>query len=284
MDSSISREMKQVIDPLHVFVYFAPEAQEEYAALGLEGRAEGYFPPRAAPLGQVPWQVVQAVFFGFSPLAVQFGMTQAWNKTTPEAVTEARLRGVDRALRRMVGDLLDDDARISEALDLARTAAAACPVAGRPLFAAQAALPEPEAPHLALWHQLAVLREFRGDGHLAALLAADVDGPQSLVLQAALQGGGAAEFLQASRAWGPDVWAAATEQLTDRGWVAAAGELTPVGRAAREAIELQTDQLALAPWRALGADGSARLRDLLAPLADAVLASGELPAAARPGT
>jgi len=282
MDSSISRTMKQVIDPIHTMIYFAAEAQEEYAALGLEGRAEGYFPPRAAALGRVPWQVVQAAFFGFSPLAVEFGLAQAWTKTTPEAVVEARLRGAERALRRMAGDLLDDTARITEAVDLCRTAAAACPPAGRVLFAAQAALPEPATPILALWHQIAVLREFRGDGHLAALLAADVDAPQSLVLHAGVQGGSTASFLQASRAWGPQVWASAVDQLVERGWAEADGSLTPIGAAARDAIEVQTDLLALAPWRALGEQGCARLRELLQPVTDAVLAADDLPATARP--
>ncbi len=280
MDSSLSRDMKQVIDPIHVMIYFAPEAQEEYAAIGLEGRAEGYFPPRAAPLGRVPWQVVQATFFGFSPLAVQFGMNEAWNKTTPEEATAARLRGAERALRRMLGDLADDTDRLTEALELCRTAAAACPVAGRPLFAAQQSLPEPESPLLALWHQLAVLREYRGDGHLAALVAADVDAPQSLVLHAGMQGGGTAEFLQASRAWGPEVWAQAVAALAERGWADADGSLTDAGRTAREDLETKTDLLGLAPWRALGEGGCARLTELLQPLTNAVLAAGDLPVTA----
>ncbi len=282
MDSALSREMKHVIDPIHVMIYFAPEAQEEYAAIGLEGRAEGYFPPRAAPLGLVPWQVVQATFFGFSPLAVQFGMTEAWNKTTPEAVTQARLRGADRALRRMAGDLLDDSATLTEALELCRTAAAACPAAGRPLFAAQSALAEPEVLHLALWHQLAVLREFRGDGHLGVLVAAGVGAVDALVLDAGLKGGGTAQFLQASRAWGEEAWSASTAALAARGLVTGDGALTDAGSALRESLEVQTDEVSLAPWLALGDDGCARLRTLLGPLSQAVLAAGDLPSSARP--
>ena len=282
MDSSLSREMKHAIDPIHVLVYFAPEAQEEYAAIGLEGRAEGYFPPRAAPLGQVPWQVVQAVFFGFSPLAVQFGMAQAWTKTTPEAVTAARLRGVDRALRRMAGDLLDATPTITEALELSRAAAAACPVEGRPLSAAQAALPEPELPHLALWHQLAVLREFRGDGHIGVLVGAGVSAVDALVLEAGHKGGGTAGFLQASRAWGEDVWAASVTALAERGLVTEDGALTDAGTAFREGLEVQTDEVSLAPWQAIGEAGADRLRALLDPINQAVIASGEVPVAARP--
>src|SRR5688500_7394579 len=117
MDSSTSRAMHKVLEPLHAMIYFAPEAAEEYEALGLSGQAELYFPSRAAPFGIVPWHVVQATFFGFSPLAVQFGIAEAWTKTTPAEVTAARFRGVDRALRRMCGDLVDD---VDEALSLVR--------------------------------------------------------------------------------------------------------------------------------------------------------------------
>src|SRR5688500_389579 len=115
MDGTTSRRMHRTIEPIHAMVYFAPEAQEEYAALGLAGQAELSSPSRAAPLGRASWQLVQSTFFVFSPLAVQFGVAEAWTKTTPEAVVEARLRGVDRALQRMAGGLLDD---VSEALEL----------------------------------------------------------------------------------------------------------------------------------------------------------------------
>ena len=274
MDSTTSRAMHRTIEPIHTLVYFAPEAQEEYEALGLSGQAELYFPSRAACFGQVPWQVVQATFYGFSPLAVQFGLAEAWKKTTPEDVIAARLRGVDRALHRVAPELIAD---VSEALELARDAATACAVPGRPLYAAHAALDEPTAPHLALWHNLALLREFRGDGHLAALVTAQLSAPQALVLNGAYQGGVMTTFLQKTRAWSRQEWAEAVEQLRERGWVDADGQLTEEGRAGREAIEEQTDVLALAPWRHLGDERTARLRELLTPLKKAVLAAGDLP-------
>src|SRR3954462_9859140 len=129
MDNSTARRMHRVIEPVHAMIYFAPEAFEEYEALGLSGQAELYFPSRAAAFGIVPWQVVQATFFGFSPLAVQFGLADAWAKTTPQDVIAARFRGVGRALRRIAPDLVDD---VGEALDLARTAGAGCAPPGRP--------------------------------------------------------------------------------------------------------------------------------------------------------
>ncbi|MFN2524266.1 MAG: hypothetical protein ABR614_13270, partial [Mycobacteriales bacterium] len=239
-----------------------------------EGQAEGYFPARAAPLGVVPWQVVQATFFGFSPLAVQFGMAQAWQKTTPEEVYAARLRGADRALRRMAGPLLDD---VAEPLELARTAAQACRPEGRPLCAATASLPEPAEPHLALWHQLTVLREYRGDGHIAALVAAGINAPQALVLHGASIGGEMTGFLQKTRAWTPEEWGEAVQQLTGRGWVDADGALTDEGRERRDAIEVATDELALGPWQHLGQDGCGRLRELVTPISKAITDAGGLP-------
>lgn len=279
MDSALSRRMHGTLEPIHAMIYFAPEAVEEYEALGLAGQAELYFPSRAAALGVVPWQVVQATFFGFSPLAVQFGMAEAWAKTTPGDVLTARLRGVDRALRRMVGEQLSDCA---EALDLLREAVTGCRAPGRPLYAAHAALPEPEEPHLAVWQHIAAVREYRGDGHIAALVAADVSAPQSLVLNGAYRGRGMATFLQQTRAWAEQEWDDAAAQLVERGWLDAAGGMTEAGRAAREDLERQTDVLALAPWRQLGEERSLRLRELLQPWADAIAAAGGLPGAVPP--
>ena len=274
MDRTMGRRMHRVIEPVHAMIYFAPEAFEEYEALGLSGQAELYFPSRAAAFGVVPWQVVQATFFGFAPLAVQFGIDEAWTKTTPADVLAARYRGVDRALRRVAPDLIGD---VGEALELVRTACAGCAPPGRPLYAAHAALPEPAEPHLALWHGLAVLREFRGDGHIAALLAAEVTAPQALVLNGSFQGGAMTQFLQQTRAWSEDEWASAAKELLERGWVDGNGDLTDAGRAAREAIEEQTDQLALPPYEHLGQAGTDRLHELLLPLSKAVVAAGGLP-------
>src|SRR3954454_8973095 len=249
MDSTTSRRMHRVIEPVHAMIYFAPEAFEEYEALGLSGQAELYFPSRAAALGVVPWQVVQATFFGFSPLAVQFGIAGAWTKTTPQDVLAARYRGVDRALRRIAPELV---AGAGEALELVRIAVEACEPPGRPLYAAHAALPEPAEPHVALWHGMALLREYRGDGHIAALVAAEVTAPHALVLNGPYQGGGVTQFLQQTRAWTEDEWNTAAKQLEERGWVDGEGTLTAAGRTAREGIEEQTDELALAPYEHLG--------------------------------
>jgi hypothetical protein len=161
------------------------------------------------------------------------------------------------------------------AVTLARTAAAAATPEGRPLFAGHASLPWPDEPHLALWHAITLLREYRGDGHIAALVSEDLDGCEALVTH-----GAAGEIphsaLQASRAWPDDEWDAAVERLRTRGWIDADANFTDLGRERRQAIEDATDRLAVDAWSAIGEDGCARLRELGRPWSKAIVASGEL--------
>jgi hypothetical protein len=279
MDSSTSRDMHK-LEPLHGMIYFAPEAREEYAAFGLDNQASGYFPARAAAFGRVPWQVVQATFFGFSPFAVEYGMTGAWDRVSPEDLIAARYRAADAALRRLCGDLLEDPA-LKEAVDLYRAATVDLPREGRPLYAAHATLPWPSEPHLALWHGQTLAREFRGDGHLAALVAHDINAPQSLVLHGGYAGPTITGFLKQSRAWSPEQWDEAVAQLAERGWVTGDGELTDLGRQVREDIETKTDELALPMWRRIGDDGCARLREIVKPLVRAIVDGGAFAPTAR---
>src|SRR3954464_11944105 len=275
MDSTTSREMHK-LEPLHGMIYFAPEAFEEYASFGLDNQATQYFPARAAALGRVPWQVVQATFFGFSPFAVEYGMTGAWERVSPDELIAARYRAADRALRRLCGDLVDDPS-LKEGVDLYRAATVDLPREGRPLYAAHATVPWPTEPHLALWHGQMLAREFRGDGHLAALVARDINAPQSLVLHGGYAGAGITAFLKQSRAWSPEQWDEAVSQLAERGWVTPDGELTDAGRQVREDTEVRTDELALPMWQRIGDDGCARLREIVMPLVRAMVAAGALP-------
>jgi hypothetical protein len=278
MNPEVARKTWRTLEPYHAMVYFAPEAQEEYLALGLDAsqnRAIGYFPARAAAMGAVTWQTVQATFFNFSALACQFGMSGVWGITSPEQVVEARLRGADRALQRMCGELLAGTlADTKEAADLARAAAAACTPYGRPLYAAHAGLDWPEPEHLQLWQATTLLREYRGDGHIAALVAAGLTGLEAAVLHVAMNDTWARKALQATRAYSDEEWDGAIASLAERGWLDAEGAFTDEGRIRREAIETQTDELAMAPWERIGEDGAARLRELVRPLSQAISQSG----------
>ena len=156
----------------------------------------------------------------------------------------ARLSAVDSSLTRAFGAEVLDSAELGEAAGLTQRAAmVACErLEGRPLFAAHASLPWPEEPHLVLWHGQTLLREFRGDGHIAALTLEGLSGLEALVSHAA-SGDVPATVLQASRSWSDDEWAAGVEGLALRGLVNADGSFTEAGRAQRTAIEDATFKL-----------------------------------------
>ncbi len=276
MEPVMARKMWRTLEPYHGLVYFAAEATDAYAAVGVHG-FDGYFASRSAPMGAVPAEVVIATFFNFHPSVVHHALPAAWSATTPAAMLDARLDGADGALRRTCGDLLDQP-EVARAAELARIAAEACTAAGRPLYAGHATLPWPAAPHLALWHAVTLLREFRGDGHIACLVESGMDGIDALVLHAA-SGEVPRAALQGSRQWGDDEWAAAVDRLASRGVVDADGAFTESGAALRQSIEDRTDELALGPWRALGQDGCDELRALGRPLSQAVVQNGGLPGA-----
>ncbi|MCF0081030.1 SCO6745 family protein [Streptomyces lomondensis] len=268
--------MWHLLEPLHAVLYYAPEAFEEAAALGYDTQARwpSYFPYRAAPLGEAGPERVASAFYSFSPRMVAEHVEPAWRVANPDAVLAARTRAVDRAYRALLGDQVDSP-ELAEAAALARRAAEAADTAARPLAAANAALPWPQAPHLQLWHAATILREHRGDGHLAALLMAGLDPVESLVSFAAIGAASVERF--ESRGWSPGEWAAARDRLVTRGLVDADGTATEEGRALRHRVERRTDQLASAPWRFLGPDGVDRLAGLLGHYWVAVLATGLLP-------
>ncbi|MGA4958706.1 SCO6745 family protein [Streptomyces lavendulocolor] len=268
------RQMWHLLEPLHAVFYYAPETFEEAAALGYatEERWPSYFAWRAAPLGPVGAAQVTAAFYGFAPAMVERYVPAAWEAAAPADVLAARLRAVDRFYRRLLGE---EAGALKEAAALARRAAEAAVHAGRPLAAANAALEWPGEPHLKLWQAATVLREHRGDGHLAALLTAGLDPAESLVSFAAV--GAASPEVFASRGWSAEQWAAARERLVARGLLAPDGTATDAGRALRDEVERRTDEMAAGPWAALGADDTARLADALGGVWLAVIGSGLLP-------
>jgi hypothetical protein len=269
-----ARRLWALGEPFHALTYFADEARTAFAAAGLRTFWAGYFAGRAAPLGAVGPEVVTAAFASFAPAFVARRVPEVWSTTSPAGALAARLAGVDAAVQRALPDWADSTDAV-EAATLARRAAEAVDVPGRPLAAANSALPVPEQPHLALWQSLTTLREHRGDGHLATLLQHGLIGLPALVLSAAA-GTTSADWLQRARGWSADEWADAGAVLAQRGWLAD-GELTAEGAALRADVEADTDRLARGPWAALGAAGCDRLAELLVPVRRAVLAAGDWP-------
>ena len=244
--SGTARRMWQALETLHMTVYFAPEPRDAYRRAGLRGGWMGYFASRAAAMGPVPAEVVMATFYNFHPRMVRRAIPDAWGFAPPERVLAARYEGADAALRRLLGPWAEG-AEVAEAAALARQAMEGRDPSGRPLFAAHAALPWPDEPRLALWHGATLYREFRGDGHVACLLADAVDGCEAHVL-AAGAGQLPGSVLREYRGWSDEEWSAAAARLRGRGWVDPEGSLTAAGRDARDAREAGTDDLAAAPW------------------------------------
>jgi helix-turn-helix protein len=273
MDPVTARKTWRTLEPLHGLVYFAPEATEEYAAIGIVPAVGGYFASRAAPMGPVPAEVVVATFFNFCPRVVHHEIPRAWSLASPAAIVAARFRAASRALRQVLGAAADGP-DVTEAAALARQAAlrATDHAAGRPLFAAHASLEWPDDPLLVLWHAQTLLREFRGDGHIAAMTTEGIAGIEALLIHAAT-GEVPRAALQATRGWNDDEWSAAEEGLRRRGWLTSDGTFTDAGRAHRQEVEDRTDALALPAYEALGDEGCARLRTLVRPLSKTVVES-----------
>jgi hypothetical protein len=270
-----ARRLWALAEPFHALTYFAPECREAAERVGVRGFWNGYFATRAAPLGAVGAEVVTAVFYNFAPQFVARRVPAVWADVTPAAALDARLSGVDAAVRRVLGEDWPASPEAAEAADLAATAAAGVDLPGRPLAAANTGVAVPDEPHLRLWQALTSLREHRGDGHTVALVQREVDGVAAHVLAAAA-GRSGREWLMRARGWDDAAWEGAVERLAERRWLADGG-LTAEGLAMVAAIEADTDRLALRPWQALGDAGCDRLAQLLTPVRRAVVAAGDWP-------
>ncbi len=252
-------------------IYFAPEADSRYASVGLD-RPGGYFASRAAALGPVGAEVVIATFYNFNPEIVRARIPQAWEKVTPQRIIELRLEAADEALRKV----LPED--LGEITGLARRAAerAGEMLHGRTLFAAHASLPWPDDTLLQLFHAQTLLREFRGDGHLAALLRHNITGLEALVLHVAT-GDYPADVLRKTRAWSQEQWDATVEDLRHRGLVGDDQLLTEKGRELRQGVEDETDRMAAPAYDVLSDQEKERFVELATPLGKAVVGAGLIP-------
>jgi hypothetical protein len=285
VDERIMGRMRGRMELFFGAPFGSPEAAASEQELGLDEVPGGYYYAfRAAPMGAVSAAVVESSFFGFSTRAVEAVVPAIWTTAWPEAVFLSHRAAVDGAMRRRLGDVADS-AELKEAAELLHTAVDSAGVAGRPLAAAHKALPWPSSPHVAVWHGLNVLREHRGDGHIAVLVGAGLDAPQSHILLAAgivaecdchvaLRGrGDLSETLRTSRSHSKTAWATATSQLSARGLLRDDGRITDSGKELHAEIERKTDELAAGPWRALGDDGVTALDQALRPATRALAGS-----------
>jgi hypothetical protein len=254
VDAFAAGRLVRTIDPLHSVSYFVPDAAERFGALGMEGRMP-YFAARSAPMGAVAAEVVAATFYNFNPELVSTCIPAAWELASPETVTSIRYEIIDVAVTRVLGDDLARSPDLVRAAAILRRAAEAIPNGdGRTLYSAHAALPWPDSAHGQLWHAVTLLREYRGDGHIAALIANGLSGLEALITHTVAGIGFSVEFTRQLRGWSREQWAAGVDRLRDRGLLDEADALTPVGIEMRSRIEDLTDALAFAPWSTLSDD------------------------------
>ncbi|MFD8232301.1 hypothetical protein ACFV20_10490 [Streptomyces sp. NPDC059696] len=278
LEPRAGRRCHTVLNSLHATHYFSPDLGRELGAVGVTDPRAVNFAVRAAALGPVGAGAVTAAFYNYKHELVARYVPAVWETATPAQVLAARTRAVDTTLRRLLGEEALASAEMAEAARLALRAAEAGSRAARPLYSAHADLPVPAEPHLAYWHAATLLREHRGDGHLAALMSAGLDGLEAMVTHTATGKGMTPKWVCATRGWSREDWDAATERLRGRGLLDAFGDLTERGVALRREIEEETDRLDRAPYEHLGPEGVARLTELGGTFAQAALAAGAYPA------
>jgi len=276
MEMNAVREVSLAVTATHRFIYWAPEAAEEAAKLGVTDRGPGglagpaYFAFRSAAMGAVPWQVVLATFYNFSPRSVQ-PMTGVWDAAPPDQWQAARFEVADRALQRVGVSLTTDE--ITEVRSLIDPVVAGADYAGKTLAAANASVALPANPLVALWQQITVVREWRGDTHIVVLVNNRLGPCDCNVIQSAT-GRFPTVLARGTRQWNDEEWAAATARLVARRWLNVDGTVTDAGTAAREQIEVETDEHCAALWAPIGDAGARRLASLITPINDAFTAAG----------
>ena len=268
----VARRMHRLVEPISLVTFFSDEPNDALMALGFRNYWDGYFAARAAPLGLVPAEVVHAAFYNFADGEVARHIPRVWDTATPEAAFAAREQGCVAALRRILGELADGPG-LARAADLATSAATSAPTEGRVMYAGLRALPLPEEPVARLYHAATLLREHRGDGHIAALVTAGIGGTEAHVLHALSEGMPAEKFGRVHHLPAAKL-AAVVDGMRARGLIDGSGWLTDAGRTTKERIESLTDDLAAPPYDSLEPSELAQLIADLEPIAAALDAVG----------
>ena len=263
--------MFELVEPIGVIPYSSDDANEAMFALGFTNYWDTYFAGRAAPLGLVPAEVVDALFYNFAPGEVARHIPKVWRTTTPEAAIAARQTGCAKALRRILGDLVDSPG-FARAAELLVKAAITAPYEGRPMYAALRSLPIPEDVVERLFHAASLLREHRGDGHIAALMVEGVGGLEAHVLLALDMGMPAEKFGRIHHLPAAQL-AAVIAGMSDRGLIGEDGWLSDEGRAVKRRVEALTDSLAAKPYESLAPTELDELMAALEPLAALLVAA-----------
>ena len=264
MRPALARTIWHHVEAINAVADFSPESGEAAARLGLKGFWMGYFALRAAPLGPVGSSVVEATFFNFHPVRVRRAIPDAWRQAGAGQVLAVRSPAAAASLRRILTEP-GAERLASNALPLLRDVIANAGPGGRPLFAANRDVEAPPDPLAALWQAATTLREHRGDGHVALLVWAELDGCETHALFASCTNIPPGTFWQ-SRGW--------DSRRLGRPPSIASGHAAfwrpmapppPLEGNSMSGSNPRTDELALRPYEAIGSDRCRQLLRFLEP-------------------
>jgi hypothetical protein len=267
----MARRMFELVEPIGVIPYAADEPNETMFALGFTDYWDTYFAGRAAALGIVPAEVVDALFYNFAPGEVARHIPKVWSTTTPEAAIAARQQGCADALRNVLGEHVDTP-EFTRASELLTKAATSAPYEGRPMYAALRALPIPGDVVARMFHAASLLREHRGDGHIVALMSEGVGRLECHVLLALGMDMPAEKFGRLHHLPVTQL-GAVIDGMRARGLIGDDGWLSEEGRAVKQRVEDLTDDLAAQPYEVLEPTELDELIAALEPLATLLVAA-----------
>jgi hypothetical protein len=293
--SLIARRIWDVVEPIAGNAYFAPEVHSALAEIGFEGSSRqspdgrieypdmvAYFTSRGACLGpNVSGHLVASAFGVFKRAVVVDAVSEGWTRADQPTVLAARQRGATASLTRLLSHDAADPAAPADlgwATDVLLRMVAAAPGEGRALFSGLLSLGFPDDPIGRFWRAVDLVREHRGDSHVAAWVGADLDATEVGLLTDPWRGQPLKSWVR-SRGWTDDELDQACDRLRSRGLLDG-DELTTAGRDLREQIETATDTMETRVVSALGGDAD-RLFALLDHWSDQVVAGGGYPARVR---
>jgi hypothetical protein len=262
-------------EPFTIAALFTPEARALVEGVGLPARS-AYWVMRSAPLGAAHPTVVTAAFHGFPLDTIEVVLPGAWLAISPAAAVEGTHRAVAGSSARQFAEH-PGAARVEASADLLTEIVAELDTTGRPLAAANQAVEPPDEPWARLWRAMNTLREYRGDAHVATLVAADLDVVEAQVVMAAWAGERLQlERLRQSRNLTDELWTEARARLRERGLLTSESSLTTAGHELRDGIEASTDIATARPFRRLGADRTEQIWQFVGDLSSSLIDTGQM--------
>lgn len=276
---SAARLAYETLEPFHILAYFNPGLKGAQEDTGLDPYAF-YVGARGAPFGPCAASVVASAFYNFNPELIAKSWTAAIDAGL-ERVHDRRNQMLDDSLRDILGDSIDD-ASLDELASAYYDLAAGLPLGGRPLAAAWSTAPTPDTARLRLWHAIAVLREWRGDNHIAALALHGLNGFDAAVFHEAQLPDPTVRrrtlgkrIVLLTRGWSEQDWEDSVDRLADAGLAERVDDghrLTASGAATYDDIEATTDAAGESIWT-----GTEDLLTRTRPVVKAVIDAGILP-------